>query len=251
MNRSKKNKNLVYGTRAVLESIHSDQDVDKILVLKSLNNQLVRELLEVAARHKIPVQRVPIQKLKRLGNKNHQGVVGLLSAISYYSLDHVISQAYAKGEAPLIVVLDRVTDVRNFGAIARTADAAGAHALIIGEKGQAQITEDALKTSAGALNYIPVCRVPDLSACLIDLQQQGLQIVACTEKSPDTIYQCDLNLPTALVLGSEENGIGIRLLKISDKLVKIPMKGNIASLNVSVAAAIGLFECVRQRSQFG
>lgn len=240
-------KTFLYGTRAVLESILAGQEIDKILVLKKLNNPLIQELLQTAREHHIPVQRVPVQKLQRYTRKNHQGVVCLLSAIGYSSLDHIISECYHQGQAPLLVVLDRITDVRNFGAIARTAICAGAHALVVPSKGHAQITHDAIKTSAGALNYLPVCRVSNLNNSLKDLQNQGLQIVACTEKASHFIYQADLKGPTALLMGSEEDGIDQKLLKTSNLQVKIPMTGPISSLNVSVAAGLILYECVRQR----
>ncbi len=237
----------LYGTRAAMESILAGQDVDKVLVLKKLNNPLIQELLQTARDHRIPVQRVPAQKLQRYTRKNHQGVVCLLSAITYSSLDHIIAHCFETGVSPLIVVLDRITDVRNFGAVARSADCAGAHAIVVPGKGSAQITEDAIKTSAGALNFIPVCRAPNLETCLKELQQQGLQIVSCTEKAKQLVYQCDLTPPTAIVMGSEEDGIGYNLLQASDHQVKVPMQGNIGSLNVSVATALILYECVRQR----
>lgn len=240
-------KSFVYGTRAVLETIRAGKDIDKILVLKQLKNPLIQELLQTARAHKIPVQRVPLQKLQRYTRKNHQGVICLLSAIGYSSLDHVISQSFAAGRAPLLVVLDGITDVRNFGAIARSADGAGADALIIPSKGHAQITEDALKTSAGALNFVAVCRVPNLLKSLEDLKNQGLQIVACTEKASQLLYEADYTLPTALVMGSEEKGIHPQILAICDAKVKVPMRGKISSLNVSVATALMLYEGVRQR----
>ena len=183
MNKTPQKKSFIYGTRATLEAILAGQDLDKILVLKNLNNPLIQELLQTARDYKIPVQRVPAQKLQRYTRKKHQGVVCLLSAIGYSSLDHVIQQCYQQGNDPLIMILDRITDVRNFGAIARSAEAVGAHALVVPSKGGAQITEDAVKTSAGALNFIPVCRVPNLNTSIADLKNQGLQIVGCTEKS--------------------------------------------------------------------
>ncbi len=240
-------KSFIYGTRATLECINAGREIDKILVLKNLNNPLVQELLQAARDHKVPVQRVPVQKLHKYTRKNHQGVVCLLSSISYSSLDHVISQSYSQGQSPLIVVLDRITDVRNFGAIARSAECAGAHALVVPSKGSAQITEDAVKTSAGALNFIAVCRVPNLLNCIHELKAQGLQVVACTEKTHTLIYGGDYSTPTALVMGSEENGIDPKILEICDGRVKIPLMGNIDSLNVSVAAAVALYECARQR----
>jgi len=242
-------KTFLYGTRAVMEGINSGREIDKILVLQNLRNPLIQELLRLARDHRIPIQRVPVQKLHHYTRKNHQGVICLLSAISYSSLDHVISQAFMEGRAPLIAILDRITDVRNFGAIARTADAAGADALVVPLIGHAQVTEDAIKTSAGVLNYLPVCRVNNLKSCIKELQNSGLQVVACSEKASKLMYSVDLTGPTAILMGSEQNGIGIELLASCDLHVKIPMAGKIPSLNVSVATGLVLFECVRQRSE--
>ena len=240
-------KTFLFGTRAVMEAISAGKELDKVLVQKNLNNPLIRELLTTARDNRVPIQRVPVQKLNRYTRKNHQGVVCLLSAISYGSLDHIISQCFSEGRTPLIAMLDRVTDVRNFGAIARTADAAGVDALVVQLTGHAQITGDAIKTSAGALNYLPVCRVGSMQRSIKELQLSGLQVVACTEKANDLIYDIDLTGPTVLLMGSEENGINPELLNLCDHQVKIPMAGKIASLNVSVATGLVLFECVRQR----
>lgn len=242
-------KTFLYGTRAVMECINSDREIDKVLVLNKLKNPLIQELLRLARDHRIPIQRVPVQKLNRYTRKNHQGVVCLLSAITYSSLDHVISQSFMEGRAPLIAMLDRITDVRNFGAIARTADAAGADALVVPLTGHAQVTEDAIKTSAGVLNYLPVCRVSTLRSCIKELKNSGLQIVACSEKASELMYSVDLRGPTAILMGSEQDGIGSDLLASCDLHVKIPMAGKISSLNVSVATGLMLYECVRQRSQ--
>lgn len=243
-------KTFVYGTRATIEAIKAGREIAKVLVQKNLKNPLIQELLALAREARAPIQRVPFQKLNRYTKKNHQGVVCLLSSISYASLDHIVTQSFAEGRSPLITILDRVTDVRNFGAIARTADAAGVDALVVPLTGHAQITEDAIKTSAGALNYLPVCRVGSLTNCLQELKNSGLQVVACSEKATKFMYQEDLSGPVALLMGSEENGINPELLKYCDSQVKIPMKGNIASLNVSVATGLVLFECVRQRSDY-
>ncbi len=240
-------KTFLFGTRAIIEAINAGREIDKILIQKNLNNPLLRELISLARAHGVPMQRVPSQKLNRYTRKNHQGVVCLLSAVSYASLDHVISQAFSSGRSPLIAVLDRVTDVRNFGAIARSADAAGADAIVVEHKGHAQITGDAIKASAGALNFLPVCRVANLKKCLQDIQLSGLQVVACSEKAHDMIYSVDLKVPTAILMGSEQDGVTPGLLELCDRHAKIPMAGNISSLNVSVATALVLFECVRQR----
>ncbi|GJM28478.1 MAG: 23S rRNA (guanosine(2251)-2'-O)-methyltransferase RlmB [Cyclobacteriaceae bacterium] len=240
-------KTFLYGTRAVMEAIHAGRELDKILVQKNLNNPLIRDLLALARENLVPIQRVPGQKLNRYTRKNHQGVICLLSAISYGSLDHIVSQCFSEGRIPLIVMLDRITDVRNFGAIARTADAASVDALVVQLTGHAQITGDAIKTSAGALNHLPVCRVGSLKRCIKELQHSGLQVVACSEKAKQLMYSADLQVPTVVLMGSEQNGISRELLESCNQHVRIPMTGKISSLNVSVATALVLYECVRQR----
>lgn len=230
-----------------MEAINAQKDIDKILVDKEVNNELVKELLKLAKQERIPVVRVPDGKLNRITRKNHQGVVAHMSAIQYASLDNVIEECFSKGIAPMILVLDRITDVRNFGAIARTADCAGVHAIVIPEKGSAQINSDAVKTSAGALNHLPVCRAKNLYYTVKDLKKMGLNIVSVTEKTERLMYDADYTLPTALIMGSEEDGISQELMGISDEFVKIPLAGNIESLNVSVSAAVVIYEGIRQR----
>jgi 23S rRNA (guanosine2251-2'-O)-methyltransferase len=208
---------------------------------------LIKELLHLAKTERIPVVRVPEAKLNRITRKNHQGVVAHMSAIEYASLDNVVDECYSKGVAPLILVLDRITDVRNFGAIARTAECAGVHAIIIPEKGSAQINSDAVKTSAGALNHLPVARVKNLYYIVKDLKKMGLNVVAVTEKTDRLMYDTDFTSPTVLILGSEEDGISPELMGLSDESIKIPMAGNIESLNVSVSAGVVIYEAIRQR----
>jgi 23S rRNA (guanosine2251-2'-O)-methyltransferase len=239
---------VVFGVRAAIETIRAGQEIDRLLVQRELgSSNTMAELMQVAREANVPVQRVPIEKLDRITRKNHQGVIAFVSAIRYVSLHNVLSGVYEKGQTPLLLILDRVTDVRNFGAIARTAECAGVHAIVIPAKGAAQINADAVKTSSGALNFIPVCRENSLRDTVIYLQESGVQVVACTEKAEKTIYQADYSVPTAVIMGSEEDGISDDLIRKSDVLAKIPMTGNIASLNVSVAAGIVVFEVVRQR----
>ncbi|MCS5491816.1 23S rRNA (guanosine(2251)-2'-O)-methyltransferase RlmB [Algoriphagus limi] len=240
-------KDFIFGTRAVLEAIHAAREIDKILVQKDANNDLIKELLKESKQAGIPVVRVPEGKLNRITRKNHQGVIAHLSSISYASLDNVIDNCYAVGKSPLLLVLDQVTDVRNFGAIARTAECAGVDAIVIPEKGSAQINAEAVKTSAGALNFIPVARVKNLFFACRDLQKMGLSLVAITEKSEKEMYEADFSAPAALILGSEESGISPEILQIADDKVKIPMSGNIDSLNVSVSAGVAIYEAIRQR----
>jgi 23S rRNA (guanosine2251-2'-O)-methyltransferase len=247
INKGEHEKDFIFGTRAVMEAIHAQRDIDKILVDKEVNNELIKELLSLAKEEKIQVVRVPEAKLNRITRKNHQGVVAHMSAIQYASLDNVIDECFSKGIAPLILVLDRITDVRNFGAMARTADCAGVHAIVIPEKGSAQINSDAVKTSAGALNHLPVCKVKNLYYTVKDLKKMGLNVVSVTEKTDRMMYDADFSLPTALIMGSEEDGISQELMGISDEFVKIPLMGNIESLNVSVSAGVVIYEAIRQR----
>jgi 23S rRNA (guanosine2251-2'-O)-methyltransferase len=247
INKGEHDKDFIFGTRAVIEAINAQKDIDKILVNKEQNNELTKELLALAKAERIPVVRVPEAKLNRITRKNHQGVVAHVSAIQYASLDNVIETCFSQGVSPLILVLDRITDVRNFGAIARTAECAGVHAIVIPEKGSAQINSDAVKTSAGALNFLPVCRVKNLYYTVKDLKKMGLTVISCTEKTERQMYEADYTGPVALVMGSEEDGISSEIMGLSDEFVAIPMSGNIESLNVSVASGVLIYEAVRQR----
>jgi len=239
---------MIFGTRAVMEAIRAGQEIEKIFIQSGLNNDLIKELISVARENHMPLSFIPQQKLNKLSNKNHQGVICMLSAVKFSKLEDLIDHTYAAGKEPFFLVLDRITDVRNFGAIARTSDCAGITGIIIPDKGNAPITGDAMKTSAGALNFVPVCREGDLKKTMARLKQNGIQVLACTEKASISLYEVDLTSPIALVLGSEEDGISPALLKEADHLVKIPMYGNIGSLNVSVAAGIALYEIIRQKN---
>lgn len=244
---TEESKDLIFGTRAVMEAIKSGKEIDKLFVQKGLNNELITELLNSAFQNQVPVSKVPVEKLNKITRKNHQGVIAFLSAINYASLDNVISECYNKGKEPFLIMLDRITDVRNFGAIARSAECAGVDAIIIPDKGSASITSDAMKTSAGALNYIPVCRERSLKGTITYLKNNGIQIVASTEKADKLIYDVDFKIPTAVILGSEEDGITPELISAADEKAKIPITGHIESLNVSVASAIIIYEGIRQR----
>lgn len=239
--------NLIFGTRAVIEAVNAGKEIDKIILQKGLSNQLFSELRKAIQGKDIPLQFVPPEKLNRLTSKNHQGVVAFVAEVTYYEVEDMLAQVYEKGKVPLVLILDRVTDVRNFGAIARSADCAGVDFIIIPSRGAAQINADAVKTSAGALNRMPVCREENLKQTIDYLKESGLQIIACHEKTDKYHFNADLTKPTAIIMGSEENGISSEYLKRSDMQVKIPMVGNIASLNVSVASGIILFEAVKQR----
>ncbi len=240
--------NLIYGIRAVIETIQSGKDLEKVFVQKGLKGDLIKELLTLTNQFTVPVSTVPVEKINQFTRKNHQGVVAFVSPVQYHKLDHVIPAIYEKGLNPLILVLDRITDVRNFGAIARSAECMGANAIVIPTRHGAQINPDAVKTSAGALNFIPVCRERSLLDAVSLLRESGLQILACSEKGDQTLSSADFTIPTAIIMGSEDEGVSIELLAKSEKVVRIPMSGKIASLNVSAAASMLLYEAVRQRS---
>jgi len=242
-----KTDNYIFGIHAVLEAVHAGKDLDKVLVRRGGGSDLLKKLMGELSRMEIPVQQVPVEKLNRITGKNHQGVIAFLSEVSYLDITTLLPSIFEKGEDPLILLLDGVSDVRNFGAIARSAECAGVHAIVIPSSGSAAINADAIKTSAGALHRIPVCRHRDLLTVLRFLQESGLRLFAATEKAADTLYATDMTGPAGIILGSEDTGISSQLLKVADSWVSIPMKGTIASLNVSVAAGVMLFEVLRQR----
>ncbi|MGB0522323.1 MAG: 23S rRNA (guanosine(2251)-2'-O)-methyltransferase RlmB [Flammeovirgaceae bacterium] len=246
--RSSAPENMLYGIKPLEEAFMAGKTVDKVYLQRNLKSEDILALTKLAQDHKVPISKVPIEKLNRFTRKNHQGVVAFLSAITYSTTEFVMNEVYEKGENPLILVLDRVTDVRNFGAIARTAECLGVHAIVVPLRESAQIGPDAIKTSAGALNHIPVCREESLKDIIQYLQDYGLRVVGCTEKGADLIYESNFTLPTAIVMGSEENGISDEIIRMADQLCKIPMSGKVSSLNVSVATGMILSEVVRQRS---
>ncbi len=239
--------NLIFGTRAIIETIKAGKPIDKIFIDKSARTALHQELLALLRQQQIPYSQVPTIKLDRLTRKNHQGAVALLSPIDFAPLSHVVQASYEQGKTPLILLLDGITDMKNFGAIVRTAACTGVDAVVIPTQGSASLGGDAMKTSAGALSHVPICRVIHLKEAIQYLQASGLQVLACHEKAGGTLYETDLNIPLAIMLGAEDQGISPEYLRLADRHVKIPMWGVIASLNVSVAAAVILYERVRQR----
>ena len=242
-----KKEEIIFGIRAIIEAIKSGKEIDKVFVRKGLRNPLFMELNALLNEYQIPVQYVPIEKLNRITTKNHQGTIAFISAVIYHNIENIIPGLYESGEIPLILVLDKVTDVRNLGAISRTVECSGSQAIVIPAHGSAQINSDAIKTSAGALNIVPVCRSNNLKETLEFLKNSGLQIIAATEKADLNYTQIDYRKPTAIIMGSEDRGISEEYLKRSDHQVTIPLQGKIESLNVSVATAIMLSEAVRQR----
>jgi 23S rRNA (guanosine2251-2'-O)-methyltransferase len=239
--------NLIFGIRAVIEAIEADKAIEKILLQKGLSNELFGQLRKALHGKDIPYQFVPPQKIDRITKKNHQGVIAYMAEVIYYTTEDLLQEVFESGRTPLILILDRVTDVRNFGAIARSAECAGVDFIIIPSRGAAQINSDAIKTSAGALHRMKVCREDNLKDIIEYLKEYKIQIVACHEKTDTLMYDADLKQATAIIMGSEENGISGEYIKRSDVAVKIPMSGHIASLNVSVATGIVLFEVIRQR----
>ena len=238
--------NLIFGIRPVVEAIEAGREIEKLYIRKGAEGQLMTELRDLCLRHRVRVQEVPVEKLNRLVRGNHQGVVAQIAAIAYVQLDDILERV-PEDETPLVVVFDGVTDVRNFGAIARSAECAGAHGLIAPLKNSAPVNAEAIRASAGALTTIPVCRVGSIRNTIKTLQAEGFQVVAATEKSRKLLYDADLRRPTALVMGAEETGISKEVLKLCDERLAIPLIGRIESLNVSAAAAVMLFEVVRQR----
>lgn len=238
---------MIFGIRAVIEAAEAGKNIDKVLVKRELQGELFKELQEVLRRYEIPMQRVPVERIERITRKNHQGVIAFTSAVAYQKLEDIIPFLYEEGKNPLIVVLDGITDVRNFGAIARTCEVAGVDAIVIPERGSVSVNADAIKTSAGALHTIPVCREPNLKDAILFLRNSGVKVVAATEKAADNYTAVDLTSPTAIVMGSEDEGVSNEIIRICDNLVKIPQFGNIQSLNVSVACGVMIYEVVRQR----
>ena len=241
----------IFGIRAVIEAIEAGRDIDKILIKKDLSGELAGNLFELIREYGIVNQRVPVERINRITRKNHQGVVAMLSAVTYNKIENVVPQLYEEGKLPFVVVLDGVTDVRNFGAIARTCECAGVNAIVIPERNSVSVNADAVKTSAGALNYLPVCRERNLAKAVKYLAESGFKVLGASEKSHINYTQGDFTGPVAVVLGAEDTGISPDILKLCDTLVAIPEFGQINSLNVSVAGGIMIYEVVRQRLNDG
>jgi len=238
----------IFGTRAVIEAINNGRTIEKILIKKGLKNELINQLQVLVKENNIAVQFVPIEKINRITRKNHQGVLALISPIEYSNIEILLPGIFENGKDPLILILDQITDVRNFGAIARSAECAGVDAIIIPEKGMARIGADAMKTSAGALNHIPVCKTISLIKTIQFLINSGIRIIAASEKANKLYTDANLDSPLAIVMGSEDSGISESISELADEHLKIPVLGKIESLNVSVSAALIIYEAVRQRN---
>lgn len=243
-----KESDCIFGLRPVIEAIKAGKQIDRLLVRQGLQGALYHELMTEVRIHNIVYQIVPVERIELVTRKNHQGVLAWLSVIEYQQISNLLPMIYEKGEEPLIIVLDSVSDVRNFGAIVRSAECLGAHAVVIPEKGSARITADAVKTSAGALHTFPVCRERSIVKAVEFLKDSGLRVICAAEKSGSPASEADLTGPLAVIIGSEDKGISRELLALAGQTIKIPMKGTISSLNVSVAAGIIIYEIQRQRS---
>lgn len=237
----------IYGIRAVIEAILAGKQIDRVFIKNDLTGELSSELFNLIRKHHIVAQRVPVEKLNRITKKNHQGVVATLSAVEYHNLGNVVTSLYDEGILPFVVVLDGITDVRNFGAIARTAECCGVNALVVAEKGSVSVGADAVKTSAGALLSLPVCRERSIASAVQFLKESGFNVVAVSEKANCNYTLADYTGPIALVMGAEDTGISNDVMRLCDTQVSIPMFGHIGSLNVSVAAGVLMYEVVRQR----
>ncbi|HKM45025.1 MAG TPA: 23S rRNA (guanosine(2251)-2'-O)-methyltransferase RlmB [Dysgonamonadaceae bacterium] len=243
-----KEKEMIFGLRAVIEAVQAGKDVDRVLVKRELQGELFKELQDVLTLHEIPMQKVPLERIDRITRKNHQGVLAFMSAVTYQKIEDIIPMLYEQGKNPFIVVLDGITDVRNFGAIARTCEVAGVDAIVIPARGSVRVSADAIKTSAGALHTIPVCRELNIRDAVQFLRNSGVKVVAATEKAAENYTTSTYVDPVAILMGAEDEGISPELLKISDDLVRLPVFGTIQSLNVSVAAGVMLYEVIRQRN---
>ena len=238
---------MIFGVRAVIEALEAGKEIDKILVKRDIQSELSKELFAALKGSTIPVQRVPVERLNRITKKNHQGVVAFISPVTYQLTEQVVPFLFEQGKNPFFIMLDGVTDVRNFGAIARTCECAGVDAIIIPNRDSVSVNADAVKTSAGALHKLPVCREVNLTTTLKYLNESGFRIIAATEKGDYNYTQADYSGPLCIIMGAEDKGVSYDNLALCDEWVKIPMKGTIESLNVSVAAGILVYEAIKQR----
>ena len=238
--------NMIFGIHPLLEALEAGREIDKVMMRRGLRTEESARILALSRERSVPVQFVPEERLGCLTQRQHQGVIAFISEIEYTPLEELVARVYEEGRAPFIVLLDGLTDVRNFGAIARTAECAGVDALVIPERGSVSVTADAVKTSAGALHRIPVCRVSSIAAAVGLLQSSGVRVVAASEKAEERYTETALQLPLGLVMGAEDHGVSTDVLRMADSITRIPQVGAIGSLNVSVAAGILIYEAVRQ-----
>ena len=242
-----KENDIIFGAHAIIEALKAGKEFNKILIDKTVKNAFTGEIRNLAKELNVIIQYVPTEKINSISRKNHQGFIAFISPVTYHKLADVVVNTYEQGKTPLILILDRITDVRNFGSIARSCECMGVNAIVVPTRGAALINADAIKTSSGALHTIPVCREENLKEALKFLADSGIQLVGCTEKTEQMIYDIDFAVPTAIVLGSEEDGISPEYLRLCNAKAKIPMIGDIESLNVAVSAGVILYEVRRQR----
>ena len=242
---------MIFGVRAVIEAIQAGKEIDKILVKKDIQSDLSKELFAALKGTLIPIQRVPVERINRITRKNHQGVIAFISSVVYQKAEQLVPFFFEEGKNPFFVMLDGVTDVRNFGAIARTCECAGVDAILIPAKGSVSVNADAMKTSAGALHTLPVCREQNLKSTLQYLKDSGFRLIAATEKGDYDYTKGDYKGPICIIMGAEDTGVSYENLSLCDEWVKIPILGNIESLNVSVAAGVLIYEALKQRQNEG
>lgn len=240
--------NQIFGIRAILEAIQAKKEIDKVFIQNEAQGELMQELLKTLKRENINFSYVPVEKLNRLTPLNHQGAVASIAPISFVSLESLVDRVVESTKTPLFLVLDQLSDARNFGAIIRTAECTGVHGIIISKQGSAPVNGDTVKTSAGAVFNVPICKVNHIKDAVFYLQASGIQIVAATEKTENLLFDLNFSQPTAIIMGSEDRGINPSVLKIVDQKAKLPMHGTIESLNVSVACGAFLYEVLRQRA---
>jgi 23S rRNA (guanosine2251-2'-O)-methyltransferase len=244
-----KKSSLVIGRTAVKEAIRAGKQLDRIYLQNTAHGPIIEEIKTLALQHHIPINKVPVEKLNGFNITDHEGCIALIAKVQYHDLQDVISFVVEKGETPLFLILDGITDIRNIGGIARTAYCCGVHAIIIPDKGVGALNEDAILTSAGALEKIAICRVTSLMKAVDELHLNGIKVFASEMKTNKNVFDCDFKEPSAIVMGSEEKGIYPALMKICDEKFKIPMAGDFESLNVSVATGIILYEVMKQRME--
>ena len=244
----KHRENTIFGIHPILEALKSELVIDKLFLQKDSNNSKIQEIVTICEKSDVTINYVPLEKLNRLTKGNHQGVVAITSPISFYSLESLVENIIQEKENPLFLILDQLSDVRNFGAIIRTAECTGVHAIIIQKKGGAPVTGDTIKTSAGAIFKIPICKVDHIKDAIFYLKASNIITIAATEKTNETIYDLNLNDPLAIIMGSEGKGVSKSVLNIVDQKAALPLLGDINSLNVSVACGALLYEVLRQRN---
>ncbi|MBN9285089.1 MULTISPECIES: 23S rRNA (guanosine(2251)-2'-O)-methyltransferase RlmB [unclassified Flavobacterium] len=238
----------IFGIRAIIEAVHAGKEIDKVFIQKDAQGDLMQELMKTLKKNNINFSYVPVEKLNRLTHNNHQGAVASIAPISFYTLENLVESVIESGKKPLFLILDQLSDARNFGAIIRTAECTGVDGIIVQKQGSAPVNGDTVKTSAGAVFNVPICKVDHIKDAIFYLQGSGIKTIAATEKTEHNIYDISLNEPLAIIMGSEDRGVNPSVLKIVDEKAKLPMFGTISSLNVSVACGAFLYETVRQRN---